>query len=319
MPSYLLIQTGHLRETVHGLLLAQSIKRQAPDSRIVWLGRHELLGLARISPSVDSAHGLAIGGGIFDFIRVLRAVRLDAAETAIDLQGLIRTGILLRLSGARERIGRRDDREGAGFLFYKRRPELPPAGARSHPGDITRYFLGSIGLKNEFHWPIAVGRPLEFNAAFEPLADIPRPIVIFPDARRKAHRWLGFCELTNFILLNAPNTHVVWCAAEAHEGRDSWKGGRFHNLTGKTTVDALPEILRRASIVISNDTGAAELASALGISTLTIYGSTDPTRSGPQSNQPGNHMHVRSPLAEIHRLPVRDVWESLQAHPDWSP
>lgn len=318
MASYLLLQTGHLRETVQGLMVAQSLKRQRPDARIIWVGRDQFAALARVCTSVDVTLTFPRDGGVLGFFRTVREIRSEAAETGVDLQGLLRTGLLLRFSGANARIGRRDYRELAG-LFYQRRPELPPAGSRSHGADIARHFLGALGLENTFTWPLEFGPPREFNSGLEPLGALVRPIVIFPEARRRNRRWNGFSELTNFILLNEPRARVVWAGAEAHEARESWRGPRFLNLTGRTSLDALPQVIRAASIVVSGDNGAAELAAALGRPTLTIYGPTDSTRSGPPSDGPANRREVRAPLAELARLPAREVWEALRAHPDWKP
>jgi heptosyltransferase-2 len=53
------------------------------------------------------------------------------------------------------------------------------------------------------------------------------------------------------------------------------------NLCGKTSLQELMHILAAARLVLSNDSGAMHLASALGAPTVAIFGSTEPRRTGP--------------------------------------
>ena len=53
------------------------------------------------------------------------------------------------------------------------------------------------------------------------------------------------------------------------------------NRTGQTTLQELLVILHRARLVLCNDSGAMHLASALGAPTAAIFGSTEPSRTGP--------------------------------------
>jgi heptosyltransferase II len=62
---------------------------------------------------------------------------------------------------------------------------------------------------------------------------------------------------------------------------------RMHNtpvdLTGKTTLDQVTAVLSLSDLVVTNDTGPAHLASALGRPTLVIFGPTNPLTTRPFS------------------------------------
>ena len=47
------------------------------------------------------------------------------------------------------------------------------------------------------------------------------------------------------------------------------------DLTGRTTLAELKAVLACAQLVISNDTGAAHVAAALGVPTVTVFGPTE--------------------------------------------
>jgi ADP-heptose:LPS heptosyltransferase len=53
------------------------------------------------------------------------------------------------------------------------------------------------------------------------------------------------------------------------------------DLTGRTSIPQLVEVIAAAGSVISCDTGTMHLASALGTDLVALFGSTDPRRTGP--------------------------------------
>ncbi len=57
------------------------------------------------------------------------------------------------------------------------------------------------------------------------------------------------------------------------------------DLSGKTTLPQLAAILRRASLVLANDSGVMHMASYLNIPTLALFGPTDPNQYGPWSDR----------------------------------
>ena len=58
--------------------------------------------------------------------------------------------------------------------------------------------------------------------------------------------------------------------------------GRIENKIGKTSLAELIELLQTCDLLLTNDTGTMHLADFLGISTVAIFGSTDPTLTGLQ-------------------------------------
>jgi lipopolysaccharide heptosyltransferase II len=53
------------------------------------------------------------------------------------------------------------------------------------------------------------------------------------------------------------------------------------NLAGKTNLPQLVALLQRASLVIANDSGPMHIAAALNRPLVTIFGPTNPIRTGP--------------------------------------
>ncbi len=64
----------------------------------------------------------------------------------------------------------------------------------------------------------------------------------------------------------------------------------FYNLAGKTTLRQLCGALKICDVVISNDTGPAHVAAAVGTPVVIPFGSTSPELTGP--GLPGDEKHV---------------------------
>jgi heptosyltransferase-2/heptosyltransferase-3 len=57
---------------------------------------------------------------------------------------------------------------------------------------------------------------------------------------------------------------------------------KIFNLTGKTTLLELAAVLKRASLVVSGDTGPVHVAAAVGTNTLAIFGPSDEEKYAPR-------------------------------------
>ena len=66
-------------------------------------------------------------------------------------------------------------------------------------------------------------------------------------------------------------------------------GGRVVNLAGKTSLRELMALLKRCSVLLTNDTGPMHAAAALGTPVVVPFGSTSPELTGP--GLPGDPRH----------------------------
>ena len=102
--TFLIVRLGALGDIVHAIPAVAALRRAHPDARIDWLvdARHravvDLVAAVDRVVAVDSA---TLPGWIAA-VRALRATRYDVA---IDLQGLLKSAVLARASGARKVIG----------------------------------------------------------------------------------------------------------------------------------------------------------------------------------------------------------------------
>jgi ADP-heptose:LPS heptosyltransferase len=57
------------------------------------------------------------------------------------------------------------------------------------------------------------------------------------------------------------------------------------NMAGKTTLRQLVALLRGAELVVANDSGPMHIAAALGRPLVTMFGPTNPVRTGPYGRE----------------------------------
>jgi heptosyltransferase I len=307
MTQLLIILPSSLGDIVHGLQVASSIKEQRPEVRISWIVREIFAPLVRSCEAVDHTYVFRRDGGIGGFLRLMREVRQTEFDYVFDMQGLLRTGLMTLRTIAPRKIGRTDSRECSGF-FYSERVALPAAGRRSHSLEKLLQFAAVVGAKPELRGTLRFRDTSGINLNHVSGPGGNRPILMFPNSRRSDKRWTGFKQLTELILREDRRRRVVWAGTNYVPDKDAFLPDQFLNLTGNTSVVALPALMQRALWVITNESGPMHLAAAMGLPLLAIFGASDPLVAGPYPPRgPTNHV-IQAPVGDLKLLSAKEVF-----------
>ena len=272
----LVVRLGALGDIVHAVPAVAALGRALPGAAIDWVveARHrEVLGLVkglRRRLTVDTARP----GGLLAAIRDLRAGGYDVA---IDLQGLLKSAVLARLSGARRVVGfdRSALREPAAALFYRERHATDD---RQH---IIRKNLSLARAVAAVDDRIAF--PLDVPA---PPASLPETYALLnPGAAWPNKRWppARFGAVAEWLLARyGVRSLVLWGPgerdlAEAVAAASAGAAGP----APETRIGDVLALARGAVLVIAGDTGPLHLAAAMGAPLVGLYGPTSPARNGP--------------------------------------
>ena len=185
-------------------------------------------------------------------------------DAAIDFQGLIKSALLARASGAKERIGFASAyiKEKPAAWFLTKKVAIDPS---AHVVDWNLQLAGVTMPEVDFS-PFAIGE-LDSQGAIVLLPGAGRPEKVWPAERFRAlAQRLGDRAL------------AVWGPGEEDAARAI--GCR---VAPKTSLRELAQLLKSASVVIGGDTGPLHLADALGTKVIGLYGPTNPRRNGPYS------------------------------------
>src|SRR5438105_5373759 len=99
-----------------------------------------------------------------------------------------------------------------------------------------------------------------------------------------ARRWPHFAEVAQEIASRFPVQWILFgTAGDAAVGFEVAEklGGKCVNRIGQTTLKKLIEELHDCDLLLTNDTGTMHLAALLQVPTISIFGSTEPLRTGP--------------------------------------
>ena len=285
----LIVRLGALGDIVHALPSAAALRAAMPDARIDWLvdARHRaLFDLVTGLDRVVTLEGRSIAAWV-DAVRRLRQVAYDAA---LDMQGLMKSAVLARASGASRVAGFSlwHLREKSARPFYSQVDEAGGAGEGSSPLHVIRKnlrLLRVVGVDTDrVVFPL---RPVEsvvapgVRAAGEggPFAVL-NPGAGWPNKQWPAER---FGEVAAFLRdVRGIRSVVVWGPGEQQLARSvvSASSGAAREAP-PTGVADLVGLLRAASLCVSGDTGPLHLAAAVGTPVVGIFGPTDPGRNGP--------------------------------------
>lgn len=148
----------------------------------------------------------------------------------------------------------------------------PPGEGLAWPHSVC------VSPKDEAHveglsrrWRLASDRPL---------------VIVCPGARSHLKRWTveGFARVAD-RLVDERHAEIVLSGEPEEKPIIEEIVERMHHrphlAVGLTTIRQLGALMRRAGLVITNDSASLHLASAMGVPTLAIFGPTDETKYGP--------------------------------------
>ncbi|MGF1450154.1 MAG: glycosyltransferase family 9 protein [Opitutales bacterium] len=305
MPRILILKPSSLGDIIHALLIVQSIRRQLPGCRIVWVAREVFAPLVRASTAVDAVHLFERKGGIRAFARLLCQLRQERFDYILDMQGLARTGLMAIAAKASTKWGRADARELLSKLACQS-IERPPEGTNAHAVAILAQFLPALGLK------VDLGAALEFESTAAPELST-HSLLLFPDSRRPEKQWPHFAALTQQLLNREDAPTVVWAGSQMPQPvpENLAAHPRFQNRIGQTDIAQLPALVAQAEVVVANDSGPMHLAAALHRPLVALFGPTPPERFGPWPLDCPRHRVMRAPAGDLRQLAPESVAQTV--------
>ncbi len=332
----LVVKTSSIGDVIHTLPALTDAARAIPGVSFDWVVEEDLAPIPAWHPAVDRVIPVAyrqwrhrpiqglLGGALAQFRRRLRERRYDAV---IDAQGLYKSGVITALAdGPKHGYDLASSREKLAPLAYTKRYAVARGG---HAIQRTRTLFALA-----FGYNVPTGLPdYGLDPARLPPSDVKQPFVLllhgtkWRTKRWSPERWRGLAKIA------AESGHgvcVPWQGAEERARAEAIATVPGVQMLPPANLERMAGILARASGVVAVDTGLAHLAAALSIPTVTLYGSTEPGRTGTMGarqdqvlatkpcvpcrnkicNYTGN-AHAPSPCLE--ELAPETVWRRLAA------
>lgn len=306
----LFVRMSCIGDMLHATPAARAIKKAWPDSRLYWIATPSFAPILKHNPYVDEI----IEWERDRFEAYAKQGRLDVLwkmwwplrerlqkyefDLAVDVQGLLISGLVLLASGAKRKIGMARTKE-LNWLFTDEKSNEP------YRHVIDRYLQVPHLLNiydadrsmvlcltdEEKEWArqqvehISAGRAAKAEGSPETgqkkLA--PHPIVaLVPGTSWTSKNWLTeyWQELVQLLRTDADIIYIGG-KGEMELAQQLPQGKGILNAVGAASIRETAALLDAADCVVSGDTGSLHMALALGVPVVGLYGPTDPVQWGP--------------------------------------
>ncbi len=307
--SILIIKLSAIGDVVHSLPVLEVLRKTYPRARIDWVVEEAASDILKGHPALDqvivSPRGTLTRAAASGDIRAFfleagcftRKLRFVSYDLVIDLQGLLKSGVLVGMARGRRKVGMNDSREGASLFLSE--PGFP---VNRDVHAIDRYLSMAEVLGCDISaWDGALpvtGTDRQRAARLLDEAGVAagRFVAVNPVAKWKTKLWVPgrFSSLCDRIIEETGRSVVFTGGNSDKSYVESIVGGMKRpaaDLAGKTGLRELACIYDRADLLVTTDTGPMHIAAAMKCPVVALFGPTSAVRTGPYG---AGHRVVRS-------------------------
>ena len=292
----LVVKLSSIGDIVHCLPAVAAIRQAHPDSKITWIAERRSSEILEDCPVIDDLIQIdsRFKGGLESYTATLRGLfsnlkelRANSFDIAIDFQGLMKSAVIARASGAKEiwGFGKESLREKESRFFLDRTVE---AEGRHHVIEknlmLAENALEFTASRDDFNFPISnsVG---DNSFADSISAEMDGEFVILnPGGGWVTKLWPPemFGALSDLLLEHAGLKSVITTGP----GEESLAGRIRESARNKSLKFISPSLkqfhaLARKSVAyVGGDTGPTHIAVAAGAKVVGIFGPTEWWRNG---------------------------------------
>lgn len=305
--SFLVVRLGSLGDLVHTLPAVAALRSSFPEARIDWVVERKWSPLLDLVVGVNEV--IPLDRTFQGFFACTRRLRKAQYGCAIDFQGLYKSAVLARLSGASRRIGFDSStaREPGAAWFYTDR--VRPAGRHVAERNVNLAERAGAKAETALRFPLRV--PEEGKRRMQDglaAAGVTSYFVASPGGGWKSKCWPP--ERYGALCAELWRKYGLRAVVNAGPGEESLAAAVVAAATPAVPVVLRPSLKELAALlaggklVVGADTGPLHLAAALGTPVVALFGPTDPARNGPR---PGGVV-VRNTGAEATTYKRGDVY-----------
>ena len=291
----LIVKLGSIGDIVHTLPALAAMRRALPEAEISWVAEQSTAEILRGNPMIDnlieadtrSVRGMVIEDILHDVSKQVRDLKKFKFDISLDFQGLWKSAMIGKLSGAKRRWGfsREGLREPSSRLLLTDTVDTPPKihVIRKNLA-LAAGALDLDGPDDNFEFPIAVTE--EHRAEADGILDRTGGdfAILNPGGGWVTKLWHAekFGELADrlweeiglpSIVTTGPNEDELAAKVAA-----SSKNNRL--VLAQPSLKGFYELAKRATVYVGGDTGPTHIAVAAGAPVVGLFGPTEWWRNG---------------------------------------
>lgn len=285
-PRILIVRLSAIGDVVVTTPVSRALRQAFPEAWIAWLVEPKARDVVEGNPYLDEVivwprqSREPMWRTALSSLGVARRLRRAQIDVAIDFQGLVRSALVARMSGARWRIGNAGAREHAERFYNVRVAKPACSSSRQRCLDLLRP-LGVETTDRRMVLPIG---PADEAAAHRLLAEVAiRPgdayVCLVPASTWPHKHWLDarWSALADRIAAELGMRSVVLAGPQDRERTArvvAAARSRPADLGGRTTLRQAAAILQGARACVAVDTGLMHIAVSVGTPTVAICGAS---------------------------------------------
>ncbi len=282
-PRLLIVRLSALGDTLMSTPIPHVLREAFPKAHLGWVVESRCADVVDGNPYLDRLH--CWDGTLKGLVRLVREIRAERYEGALDVQGLLKSAVIPWLAGIPVRVGFADGREGSPFFLTHR---LPPPSPIPFVSGRSLQLLQALGIPADpkRHRPLFPLTDRHRSVARQRLSALglsPKRFVVFTPAttRPQKHwaneRWGELAErLWNTLrlpalLLAGKNDRPLLERIARHSAVPL---PFVHDLSLKEAV----AVIEQAAVLVGPDSFPIHAALAVGTLTVALFGPNNPYR-----------------------------------------
>lgn len=296
----LIVKLSAIGDVIHTLPSLAALRKAYPHANITWIIEEAASPIVKGNPYLDTLiisrretwsenlkKRIHIGETLKEIRMFIRQLRQRSYDVVIDLNGLLKSAILVLISGAQRKIGYNSLQELSGLFYNEKIYENMNKHAVDRYLDFVRY-LGMACDNPEFLLPVSQAdrEAVDTLLCNSGISKDKKFVAISPMSFAGETRlWYEdrFAALADRIIKEL-KTEVVFTGSRSGGMIDriqSMMTNKALNLEGKTSLLELAHLYKQAELLITPDSGPMHIAAAVGTPVIALFGASAYWRTGP--------------------------------------
>jgi heptosyltransferase I len=328
-----IVKLSALGDIVHSMVVLQFIKNFNNEILIDWFVDTEFKELLENNGDINHIYTVNLKKAkkkksILTLLKELTKLRkLDTYDIVIDLQGLIKSGLISKLIPSNKTIGfnKQSIREILATMFYTHEFNAPYSNNVIERNiELVSFALGiTVNKKQiEFKSPFLFSK--KKNLDFR-LSSIKKNIILIPGASHIS-KCIPVIKLADFSKLLDANFIVIWGSKN-----EKLMANELRLLSPKVTISnklslgSLVKLISMSDLVIGPDSGPTHFAWALNVPSITLFGPTPGYRNAyetsinkiVESDSIVNPMKINKDDISIKDLDINEIYGVARKLLNW--
>jgi len=294
MNNFLIIRLSSLGDIIHTLPAFSALRKNFPESKISWVVEEKGQDILDLVPGLDRVITIRPSGwriyrkGFWTEMSGFKEKAREENQIALDFQGLQKSALLALFSRASKRIGfhRKNCREPLASLFYTER-------LRKIPEDIhvirkNLMLLTRLGIEEEkYEFPLSLPAELEegIQTKLKKIGyDKKKKLILFNvGAAWETKRWFPdrWVRVIQELAREDLFALLLWGTEDEKQLALEINNQTNVPLAPFLSLQEVMALVKQATLLVSGDTFALQVACAFSRPVVGIFGPTNPRRNGP--------------------------------------